>query len=414
MKIKSLRAYEAYDSRGLPTLGCVLTLDSEISFKSLVPSGTSKSRYEALDLRDGEERLNGLGLQGAINSVENVIAPQLINRSPDAVQMDLDIINLDSTLDKSVLGANAMLAVSMAVYRAQAFLENLELFEFISFIIGNETVSLPVPAFNLINGGKHATNNVSIQEYLVIPAGAQTFAQSMESAFQFNQILEKFLIKNNKSICFGLEGGFAAEFKSSKEPLDFFNEVKNYLNFPANYFLFGINAAASHFYDPASRVYNFDEDFKTSQQLIDWYESLNDEYGLYYLEDPFNQDDAAAWKKLAEQASDRMLIVGDDIFATNLERIIRGVEAGMSNSVVIKPSQIGTITESIQVAKVCKDAELSIAIADRSGETEDSFIADLAVGVSSNIIKAGGLRHSDRLSKYNRLLEIENYLTSME
>lgn len=414
MKIKKINAVEAFDSRGLPTLDCLLTLDNDLVFRAKVPSGASRGRYEAHELRDGGSRYAGLGLKRSIEAIETIIAPTLINRVPDAIQMDLDLINLDATPNKSRLGGNTTLAVSMCIYRAQSFLENLELFEFISYIIGSETVSLPIPIFNFINGGMHAQNNIDIQEYLVIPGGAQSFSEAMEKGFDFYQLLKKFLEKNNKKTFLGDEGGFASDFSSSREPLDYLMETKQYLNLRDDYFLLGVDIAASHFYDPASRLYQFEDDVKTTQQMIDWVKDLREAYNLYYIEDPLNQDDMASWIKLTTQLADETLIVGDDLFATNPDRLVNGIENFAANAVIIKPNQIGTVTEAIQTVKVAQDADLATIVSHRSGDTEDDFIADLAVGVSANFIKSGGLAHSERLAKYNRLLEIEHYLVNRE
>lgn len=410
MKIKSIKAFEAYDSRGLPTLECVLTLEDDTSFKAKVPCGLSKGRYEAFELRDEGTRLEGLGLKKSIHLIDTVIAPYLVDRQPDAIQMDMDLINLDATQDKSYLGANTTLAVSMAIYRAHAYIEGLELFEFVSYIIGHETVTIPVPLLNFINGGMHAHNNLPIQEYLVVPAGAKTFAMAMEKCAEFFYLLKKILEKNNKEVCIADEGGYSAAFETLETPLMYFSEIQRILDPEQTFFTFGMDVAASHLYDVKTRLYTFNDDFKTTQQMIDWCVKVAQDYNLYYLEDPLNQDDFTGWAKLNDVLGQTTLICGDDLLATNLERIVRGIETFSVNCVVIKPNQIGTITEAIQAVKVCQEAELGVVISHRSGDTEDDFIADLAVGVSANFIKSGGLSRSERLSKYNRVLEIEQYL----
>lgn len=413
MKIKKIKALEVFDSRGVPALECILYLDNELSFKAKVPSGISKSRYELPELRDGGQRYSGQGLQRSIELIEDVIAPKFVGRVPDAIQMDLDLINLDSNPKRSSLGANTTLAISMCIYRAQAYLENLELFEFISYIIGKETVTIPIPILNFIDGGLHACNNLSIQEYLVIPAGAQSFAQSMEKSWDYFNLLKVYLEKNTKNLCMSNSGGFSANFNSTIAPLEFLHDAKKNLGLREDFFMFGLDVSASHIYDQNTRLYQFEDDLKTTQQLIDWYKMLVDKYEVYYLQDPLNQDDVASWVKLTSLLSEKCLISGDDIFATDLERVVKGVESFCANSVVIKMNQIGTVTEAIQVVKVSHEAGLATVVSSRFGDSEDDFISDLAVGVSSNFIKSGGLVGSHNLAKYNRLIEIESYLLSI-
>lgn len=411
MKIKGLKALEVFDASGMPTITCLLTLENEEVFKATVPLDIVHNRYEAHTMRDGESRFHGKGCQRAKEIIETMIAPHLIDKVPDAIQMDLDLINLDGTPLKSSLGGNVLSAVSMCVYRAQSYIENLTLFEFISYIIGSETVSLPIPIFNVLTSTLHNDGEPK-QEYLVIPGGAHRFRQAMEASLELHETLGKFLEKNNKNPSMSIEGGFSGSF-SSEEALQFLQEAHQFLPLSQDFFLYGANFAASHFYDPTTRLYHIDGDVKTAAQLMDLIKYLIGEYGLYYIQDPLYQDDLASWKKLTEELAEHVLIAGADLYATNIERLAHGIEHVASNAVVVKPGQAGTVTETIQAVKVAQEAGLATIISQRGSETCDTFIADLAVGVSANFIKAGGLTQSQHVEKYNRLLEIEDYLISM-
>lgn len=412
MKITNIHAYEIFDSRGLPTVRCAVVLDDGATVESSVPSGTSCSRHEAIELRDGGQRLMGKGVLRAVEIVNTVIAPVFIGKEPNAVQMDLDMIQMDNSENKSLLSANAMLAVSMAIYRAHAHIERCELFELIAMLYGADTVSLPIPMINFINGGIHARNNLAIQEYLVIPYGARNFRHAIEISVQLFYVLKELFLVNDKSVAIGEEGGFAPSFASDEEPFDYLIDALEQANFTGDgLFAFGIDVAASQLYDQQMRLYKFDErDFKTADQMILWYEHLVHHYPLYSIEDGLQEDDWHGWQSLMKKFDQSVQIIGDDLFASNPSRIMYGIETSAANAAVIKPNQIGTVTESLQALKLCQEHGLTTIVSHRSGETEDTFIADLAVGASATHIKAGGLTRGERLAKYNRLLAIENIL----
>lgn len=410
MKITNVLAREIYDSRGWPTIQCEVVLDDNVSFVSSVPTGLSRGRYEACDLRDGDKRLWGHGVQKAIDNIENIIAPELIGNEPQVFEADLKMIELDGTSDKSHLGANATLAVSMSLYRAQAHMEGIELFELIAYLSGSESVTMPFPFLNVINGGIHAENNCNIQEFMIVPVGFNSFRESMESAIVIFHELKNVLHKHGKHTLVGDEGGFAPNFKSDEEALDILTETLEKVPFDTGHCVIALDVAASQLYDAALGAYIVNGKRFTTDDMLTWYEKLVSLYPIYSIEDGLDQDDWDGWKSLYALFGDRMQIVGDDIFATNKDRIITALENDIHAGVIVKPNQIGTITETIQAIQLCKENQLTTIVSHRSGDTEDNFIADLAVGTSCGQIKSGGCSRSERLSKYNRLLRIEDTL----
>ncbi len=411
MNIKALIAQEIYNSRGWPTIQCEIILDDGYSAIASVPTGLSRGSYEACTTHDGGARLWGRGALKAVESIEKIIAPEFIGKPPHAINMDLQLLSLDGTPDKSHLGANVLLAVSMAVYRAHAHAENVELFEFIGHICGAESISLPFPLFNMINGGLHAQNELFIQEFLVVPVETENFKHSMEIGAVIFHELGKTLKLHGKELVFGDEGGYASHFSSDKEALDLLSEtlenVHSLYGFKA---LCALDVAASRLLDSTLNRYNFGHQMQSSQEVVSYYEELINSYPICSIEDGLAEDDWAGWKLLTEKLGDQIQIVGDDLFVTNTERIAYGIEQKAATAVLIKPDQIGTVTESLQAIQLAKDHQLSTVISHRSGETEDSFIADLVVGTSAGQIKTGGLCRSERLAKYNRLLTIEDHL----
>jgi len=348
----------------------------------------------------------------AVEIINNIIGPNFIGKEPNAVQMDLEMMQMDS-IEKAELGANSTLAVSMAMYRAHAQLLEIELYNFIAMVSGANSVSLPIPMINLINGGAHADNNLDIQEYLLIPYAAQNVKSSLESSLEVFYKLKNLLKSNGKSTTMGLEGGFASNFENNTEPFDFILQAIEGAGFESDKFLLGIDAAASQFYDAKKELYLIDSEYRNADEMIEWYATLLKQYNLYSLEDGLQQDDLTGWIKLTKTFGNKMCIVADDIFATNAARIAKGLEYNIGNSVIIKPNQIGTITETLQAIQLCKENGLSTIASHRSGETNDTFIVDLAVGASTNYIKCGGLSRGERVEKYNRLLEIEAELNGL-
>ena len=412
MKIIRVMGRELYDSRGLPTVGCEIVLENGVSVYSSVPTGLSRGRYEAYELRDGGKRLFGKGVLKAIEHIDLVIAPELIGKEPDALAMDFRIIELDGTVEKSYLGANAMLAVSMALYRAQALVEEVPLFELIAYLFGAESVSLPFPLFNILNGGRHAHNKLTIQECMVVPVGASNFREAVEIGVLLFNSLKQVLEKHGQELIIGDEGGFAPLVSHDTQALDFIMEALEKLVLEnEKQCVIALDMAASQFYDATVKKYYMHGRSYTSDELISWYQELVEAYPIYSIEDGLAEDDLEGWRLMAQILEPHVQIVGDDIFATNPQRIAKGIEENLANAVVIKPNQIGTITEALQVARMCKNYNLQSIVSHRSGETEDTFIADFAVGISSGQFKAGGLCRSDRMAKYNRLLTIEDTLS---
>lgn len=411
MKIQKIIGREIFDSRGFPSIQCQLFFDNDFFVESSVPSGLSTGAYEAFELRDGGERLFGLGVLKAIENIEQLIGPQIIGKKPEAMQMDMQMIELDGTSDKSRLGANAMLAVSMALYRAEAFLNKMELYEFISHIMGSKYVRLPFPLFNVINGGLHANNNLQIQEFLVVPIGARSFRSSMEIGVTVFYEIKELLEQRKKQIGLGDEGGFSTSFKSDEEAFEILFEGIERVNetLGVNCVL-ALDIAASRYYDSSTGLYAWNNQMLSSEQMLEYYQKIIAKYPIYSIEDGLSEQDWNGWKIMTETFANKVQIVADDIFATNVIRIAQGIYDKIANSVIIKPNQIGTITETLQAITLCKEHNLNTIISHRSGETDDTFISDLAVGTSSPQIKTGSPCSGIRMTKYNRLLSIEDEL----
>lgn len=411
MNIARIIGREIYDSRGLPTLECDLVLEDGSCVTSSVPAGQSRGKDEACELRDGGKRLMGLGVHKAIENLENIIGPTLIGKEPDAVSMDLALIDLDGTVDKSELGANAMLAASMCVYRAQALVSGMELYELIAHLCDYGSVTLPLPMFNMINGGMHADNKLLIQEMLVIPVGMESFRTSMEAAvilfYQLKQVLEK----KGKQALVGDEGGFAADFDDETEALDLLMTAIEKVKKSHGYnFMLGLDIAASSFYNTKKKKYKWHDKFLDSDQMIKMYEKLISNYPIFSIEDGLQQDDKKGWKSMTQALSDKINLIGDDLLVSNPEKIVEAIEEDLATGVIIKPNQVGTITQALQAIKLCKEYEKLVVVSHRSGETNDAFIVDLAVGTSAGYIKAGGPCRGERIAKYNQLMRIEDFL----
>lgn len=411
MKITKVMAREIYDSRGWPTVQCELLLEDDTLIIASVPAGLSRGRHEAYELRDGGKRLWGTGVHRVVENIEQIIAPGIIDKEPNGPTMDILMLDMDGTPDKSHLGANTLLAVSMAVYKAQAYSENIELYELIAHLVGAETITMPFPQFNLINGGLHGKNAMQIQEFLLVPAGSANFRAAMELGVTIFHELKNVLNKHGKSIAVGDEGGFAPQGVSNDEALSYLYEAIERVGKQEDVnCVIALDCAASQFYDRSTQKYNFQGKSLSAGELMDVYKNYMYDYPIYSLEDPLAEDDWDNWKLITKTLGVDSQIVGDDLFATNFHRIERGIKEQVATAAVIKPNQIGTITETLQAIQLCKQNELDVVISHRSGETEDTFIADLAVGTSAGQIKAGGCSRSERLAKYNRLLAIEDKL----
>lgn len=410
MKIARLSGREIFDSRGVPALACEIELEDRTLITASVPAGASCGQHEAKELRDGGDRLFGKGLLKAVHNLDHVVAPVLVGKVPDVMVADALLLSLDGTPDKSKLGANVMLAASIAVCKAQAAVDEREIFELIAELYGSESVSLPFPLVNVINGGAHANNGLAIQEIMLVPVGAQNFRVSLEYALVVFNELKNILIKKNKSTGVGDEGGFAPFFETVYEPFDCLVEALENTKLK-DFFVLAIDVAANQFYNSKNKTYQWEGKEVSSQDMITFYKRLADSYPLYSIEDGMAEEDTQGWKDLFEALGSKLQIVGDDIFVTQTKRIARGFTEGLANGVIVKPNQVGTISEALEAVTLCHTAGANVIISHRSGETNDDFIADLAVGTSAGQIKLGGPCRGERMAKYNRLLYIEDMLT---
>lgn len=410
MKIIKIFGREIFDSRGFPTLECEITLSNGHSVIASVPSGASVGLHEAIELRDNDQkRLQGKGLLKSIDVIEHVIAPAFIGTIPQVCTMDKFMIDLDGTPDKSRLGANTILAVSIATLKAQAHVEEMELFECIAHLYNAETVMLPVPLFNMINGGAHADNNIRIQEFMVAPLGAKNFRNALEQASLVFYHLKRLLKEAGKVVSVGDEGGFAPCFEHEVEAIDFLLKAINEVG-DQDMFRIALDVAASEFFNPEKRLYWWHGKEYTAHDMIALYKELLSYYPIFSIEDGIAQDDWDGWMELTRTLGETTQIVGDDLFVTSSSRIMHGIKTHAANAAIIKPNQIGTVTETLQAIQTCQEYGMGTIISHRSGETEDTFIADLAVGTSAGQIKAGSCSRGERMAKYNRLLRIEDQL----
>lgn len=410
MKIENICAREIFDSRGIPTIECFLIIDDGVELSASVPSGISRGMHEAVELRDGGTRLRGLGVQKSVKIINDIIAPLLIDKQPNVVECDELLLHLDGTVNKSCLGANTILAVSMAVCRAQAYQEGLELYELFAHMFHDDTVSLPCPMFNFLGGGLHADNNFHIQELLIVPKHAQSFHEAMDIGITIFYSLREILKAKGKMTAVGYEGGFVPLLKNDKEAFDMLMEAIKKSGCASGEVMISLDVAASHLYNNETNLYQWNGKNITSYDLIDWYKQLITMYPIYSIEDGLSEVDWKGWASMKTQIGSRVRLVGDDLFATDPERIWDGIEHDVATSALIKPNQIGTVTQTLQAIELCKENGWDVIISHRSGETNDSFIADLAVGVSAGHIKAGGCSRGERMEKYNRLLAIEDEL----
>lgn len=411
MKIKKITGREIYDARGLPTLECELTLDDDSSFIGSVPTGISKSKFESFDKRDGGTRLSGVGVLGAIDSLESNIAPLLIGQEPNLVALDLAMIEQDGTHNKSRFGANAMLAASIAIVRAHAAVENMTVYELVGYLCEYSSVTLPFAMFNMIGGGEHVANNVRIQEMMVVPIGAQSFRECMEAVALLHSYLYTVLKKNFSYAWVTIEGALSANFKDDAQALEILMEAIEAIQKKVPYrFFIALDVAASHFYDKKNQTYNWFGKTLTADDLIDLYVRLAKKYPLFSIEDGLAETDEKGWVALTEMMREKVQLIGDDIFASNPNLIANGIEKGIATGAIIKPNQIGTITETLQAIKLCREYDMTCVVSHRSAETNDTIIVDLAVGASAGYLKAGGPARGEHLAKYNELLRIEDHL----
>ena len=407
--IESVYAREVLDSRGNPTVEVEVALESGAEGRAIVPSGASTGAFEAVELRDGDKsRYLGKGTQNAVNNVNTIIAPEL--EGLDAIdQPGIDglLLELDGTPNKGKLGANAILGVSMAVARAAANELGLPLFQYIG---GVNAKQLPVPMMNILNGGEHADNSVDVQEFMILPVGAKSFREGLRMGAEVFHSLKKVLSERGLACGVGDEGGFAPNLGSNREALELIVEAIEKAGYkPGDDVRLGLDVAATEMYDKETKLYDLKHEGKklTAEQMVDLYEEWVNNFPIVTIEDGLDEEDWDGWKVLTDRLGKKVQLVGDDLFVTNTERLERGIEAGVANSILIKVNQIGTITETLDAIEMAKRAGYTAVISHRSGETEDTTIADLAVAVNAGQIKTGAPSRTDRVAKYNQLLRIE-------
>ena len=407
--IESVYAREVLDSRGNPTVEVEVALESGAEGRAIVPSGASTGAFEAVELRDGDKgRYIGKGTQNAVNNVNTIIAPELEGLDAfDQPGIDGLLLELDGTPNKGKLGANAILGVSMAVARAAANELGLPLFQYIG---GVNAKQLPVPMMNILNGGEHADNNVDVQEFMILPVGAPCFKEGLRMGAEVFHALKKVLGEKGLACGVGDEGGFAPNLGSNREALELIVEAIKAAGYePGKDVMLGLDVAASEMYNEETKKYVLAGEGKelTAAEMVDLYEDWTTNFPIITIEDGLDEEDWAGWKVLTERLGKKVQLVGDDLFVTNTERLERGIEAGVANSILIKVNQIGTITETLDAIEMAKRAGYTAVISHRSGETEDTTIADLAVAVNAGQIKTGAPSRTDRVAKYNQLLRIE-------
>jgi enolase len=408
--IIEVNAIEILDSRGNPTIKTIIKTEDGAIGKAEIPSGASTGSKEALELRDNDpQRYNGKGVLQAVSNVNDRIADEIIGMEVlEQAEIDNLLIELDGTENKSNLGANAILSVSMACAKAAARELNIPLYRYIG---GLNAKTLPIPMLNVINGGVHADNNIDFQEYMIVPVGAQNFASAMQMASETFQMLKKLLKTDGHSTGVGDEGGFAPNLKSNEEPLQYLVDAIEKAGYtPGEDIDIALDLAASEFYKDG--YYNVSNKKISSAELIDLLGEFIEKYPIFSIEDPMAEDDLEGWVKITEELGEHIMIVGDDVFVTNEKIFSEGIEKGIANAILIKLNQIGTLTETLNVINLAQENGYNYVISHRSGETKDTFIADLAVATNSGFIKTGSVNRGERIAKYNRLLEIEQELKS--
>lgn len=411
--IKKVHARQIMDSRGNPTIECDVVLSGGAMGRAAVPSGASTGSFEALELRDGGDAYMGKGVSKAVKNVNDIIGPAIIGM--DATQqsaLDDKMIALDGTQNKEKLGANAILSVSLAIAHAAANQKNITLYKYIASIYGNDNpVVLPRPMMNIINGGAHADNGLDAQEFMIIPNGAKSEVEAIRMGAEVFHNLKSILKKSGNSTNVGDEGGFAPNFHSCAEALDtIISAIKSAGYEPGKDVSIGLDVASSEFYKNGK--YEFEGKSLTSDEMIDFYNGLIEAYPIISIEDALAEEDWDGWKKLTDTIGKKCQLVGDDLFVTNPIRLQKGIDAGVANAILIKVNQIGSLTETLRAIKMAQQANYGVIVSHRSGETEDTTIADLAVATNAGQIKTGSMSRTDRTAKYNQLIRIEEELGS--
>lgn len=405
--IKEVRAREVLDSRGNPTVEADVVLDSGIVGRAIVPSGASTGEHEALELRDGDKgRYMGKGVLKAVKNIQTLIAPKVLGLEPNFMNLDKIMIKLDATENKGNLGANSILAVSMAAAKAEALFERKPLYKYLG---GKNANILPIPLMNILNGGLHADNNLDFQEFMIMPIGLPNFKEALQAATETFHSLKSILKSKKLSTSVGDEGGFAPNLKSNEEALELINEAIVKAGYkPGKDIFLALDVASSSFYKDGK--YLVEGGKKEAGDLIKMYAELSDKYPIVSIEDGLAEDDWDGWKELTDALGKKLQLVGDDLFVTNVKRLKDGIEKGVANSILIKVNQIGSLSETLDCIELAGENNYSAVISHRSGETEDTTIAHLAVATGVGQIKTGSLSRTDRIAKYNELLRIEEEL----
>lgn len=426
LPIRRINAREVLDSRGNPTVEVEVTVGEGIigidgyTGRAIVPSGASTGQFEAVELRDGKKRYKGLGVQKAVDNVNQKLAEAVLGENAlNQIYIDQLLIEADGTANKEHIGANAILGVSMATARACAKALRLPLYQYLG---GCHTKRLPVPMMNILNGGKHADNTVDLQEFMIMPGGACCFSEALRMCAEIYHELKGILKEQGLSTAVGDEGGFAPDVRDSREILKLIVEAVEKAGYkPGKEIGIAIDAAASELYDKEKNVYSFPGESKMTgtqvqrdaREMVEYYKELADEFPILSIEDGLHEDDWEGWKMMTAELGGKIQLVGDDLFVTNIKRLRCGIDLSVANAILVKVNQIGTLSEALDAVEMAKSAGYRAVISHRSGETEDSFIADLAVATGAGQIKTGAPCRSDRNAKYNQLLRIEEYLGSV-
>jgi enolase len=410
--IVDVKGREILDSRGNPTVEAEVTLETGARGRAAVPSGASTGAHEAVELRDGEQkRFLGKGVRHAVANINDKIAPAIRGfEAREQLDIDRTMIDLDGTPNKRNLGANAILAVSMAAARAAALENDTPLWRYLAE--GGKADTLPVPMMNILNGGAHASNNVDVQEFMVMPVGGKTFSEGLRMGVEVFHHLKKVLTSKSKNTAVGDEGGFAPDLKSNEEAVEVVLQAIESAGYrPGEDLVITLDAAATEFHENGEYVFKKSSgERRDANGMVEFWKEWVDKYPIRSLEDPLDENDWHGWKLMTETLGDRLQIVGDDLFVTNVERLEQGIKDGAANAILVKVNQIGTLTETLDTMRVAREAGYGRIVSHRSGETEDTFIADLAVATGAGQIKTGSASRTDRVAKYNQLLRIEEQL----
>lgn len=409
--IQDVYAREIMDSRGNPTIEVEVLAEGDVVGRAAVPSGASTGQFEATELRDGEKRYHGLGVRRAVEHVNTILAERIIGDNIlEQRKIDAKLCRVDGTENKGNLGANAILGVSMAVAQTAAKALQIPLYQYLG---GTFAHVMPVPMMNILNGGRHASNTVDLQEFMIMPVGAENFSKGLQMCAEIYHTLKKILDAKGLSTGVGDEGGFAPNLKDSEEVLQVIVEAVEKSGYQMKQdIVIALDAAASELYDEKRGMYHFAGEGKdrTTDEMIDYYKRLTEKFPIFSIEDGLFEDDWAGWKKLTEELGEQVQLVGDDLFVTNPKRLQKGIKLGAANAILVKVNQIGTLTEAFEAIELAKRSGYRTIISHRSGETEDAMIADIAVAVGAGQIKTGAPCRSERIAKYNQLLRIEEHI----